>query len=167
MAYKALGMIEVRGMLGSIIAADAALKAADVDLVGNRRIRGGLTTLEVMGDVSAVYAAVEAGVEAVKDLNCLISNHVIPNLDEQVEQMIMASFKKANPQIVVEPEPGVEAEISNEPEEDKTAFQHLKVTELRSLAYQRNITSMSKKEIKFANKSTLINALLAEGVKDE
>lgn len=167
MAYKALGMIEVRGMLGSIIAADAALKAADVVLVGNRRIRGGLTTLEVMGDVSAVYAAVEAGVEAVKDLNCLISNHVIPNLDEQVEQMIMASFKKVNPQIAVEPEPVVEAEISDEPEEDKPDFQHLKVTELRSLAYQRNITSMSKKEIKFANKSTLIHALLAEGVKDE
>lgn len=184
MAYKALGMIEVRGMLGSLVAADAALKAADVELVGNRRIKGGLTTLEVMGDVAAVYAAVEAGVDAVKDLNCLISNHVIPNLDDQVERMIMESFRKSNPHMTEKQEPieekpeikpetleKLEPPVIESPaeiiESSESALQKRKVVELRSLAYQHNITSLSKKEIKFANKNTLIKALLEEGVKDE
>lgn len=181
MAYKALGMIEVRGMLGSLLAADAALKAADVELVGNRRIRGGLTTLEVMGDVAAVYAAIEAGVDAVKDLNCLISHHVIPNLDDQVEHMIMESFKKANPDSEVKPEKveikpetleKLEPVMNEKPAEivktaSEAALQKRKVVDLRSLAYQHNITSLTKKEIKFANKQTLIKALLEEGVKDE
>ena len=93
MAYKALGQIEVKGMLASILSADAALKAADVVLLGNRRIRGGLTTVQLLGDVAAVYAAVEAGVEAVENTNSLISSHVIPNLDEQVERMLMKTFQ--------------------------------------------------------------------------
>ena len=89
---KALGSIEVRGKLGAIIAADAAVKAANVILLGGEVIRGGLTTIHVIGDVGAVKSAVEAGVVAVKNKNCLISSNVIPRLDEQVEQMLMKTF---------------------------------------------------------------------------
>lgn len=91
---KALGLIEVRGKLGAILAADAAVKAANVTLLGSDVIRGGLTTIHVIGDVAAVKAAVEAGEVAVADKNCLISSHVIPHLDNQVEQMLIESFGK-------------------------------------------------------------------------
>lgn len=95
---KALGLIEVHGKLGAILAADAAVKAANVNLLGSEVIRGGLTTIHIIGDVAAVKAAVEAGEVAVANKNCLISSHVIPHLDDQVEQMLMKSFgkKKSN-----------------------------------------------------------------------
>lgn len=91
---KALGLIEVRGKLGVILAADAAAKEADVNLLGSETIRGGLTTIHIIGDIAAVKAAVKAGEVAVADKNCLISSHVIPRLDDQVEQMLMKSFGK-------------------------------------------------------------------------
>ena len=67
---RALGMIEVRGFLGAISAVDAALKAANVELNNAETIRGGLTTIELVGDVAAVHAAVGAGVIVAKKLNC-------------------------------------------------------------------------------------------------
>ncbi len=91
---KALGLIEVRGKLGAILAADEAVKAANVTLLGSEVIRGGLTTIHLIGDVEAVKAAVEAGEVAVANKNCLISSHVIPRLDDQVEQMLIKSFGK-------------------------------------------------------------------------
>ncbi|MSU01233.1 BMC domain-containing protein [Tissierella pigra] len=91
---KALGLIEVRGKLGAILAADEAVKAANVILLGGEVIRGGLTTIYIIGDVSAVKSSVEAGEIAVADKNCLISSYVIPRLDDQVEQMLMKSFDK-------------------------------------------------------------------------
>lgn len=181
MAYKALGLIEVKGMLGAILAADAAVKAAGVVFVGNRQIRGGLTTVELLGDVAAIYAAVEAGVDAVKDLDCLVSSHVIPNLDEQVERMLLKNFQKKEEKsdVLAETKPIIQAEVLEELEAEiiaspVEAIEHeleelrkLKVVELRSLAYKQDITSLTKKDIKFANKETLIQALLQEGVKDE
>lgn len=183
MAYKALGLIEVRGMLGAVLASDAAIKAADVELVGNRRIRGGLTTVELLGDVAAVYAAVEAGVDAVENLNCLISSHVIANLDEQVERMLLKSFQKKEAIEQVEDEdeekppiheavleeltPDAPVTVAEVLEEQETALRNLKVVELRSLAYKHQLQALTKKDIKFANKETLIKALLEEGVTTE
>ncbi|MGM0209240.1 hypothetical protein IGI96_003764 [Enterococcus sp. DIV0421] len=82
---KALGMVEVRGFLGAISVADAAVKAADVTLLKAEIIHGGLTTVEVIGDVAAVNAAVKVGVEVAKELNCLIAHHVISRVDAQTE----------------------------------------------------------------------------------
>ncbi len=83
---EALGLIETRGLVGSIEAADAMLKAAKVTLIGRERVGGGLVTVMVRGDVGAVKAAVEAGSEAVRKVGELISVHVIPrphvNIDE-------------------------------------------------------------------------------------
>lgn len=93
MVSKALGLIEVKGLLSAMVAMDAALKASDVKLIGNQTIRGGLTTVELFGDVAAIQSAVEAGVNALTNTNSLISSHVIARLDEQVEQMIMKSFE--------------------------------------------------------------------------
>ena len=73
----ALGMIETRGLTASIEAADAMLKAADVELVGTEKIGSGLVTVMVQGDVGAVKAAVEAGQDAACRIGELVAVHVI------------------------------------------------------------------------------------------
>lgn len=78
MSGEAIGMIETRGLVGSIEAADAMVKAANVTLMGEERIGGGLITVIVKGDVGAVKAAVDAGAAAAKRVGELISVHVIP-----------------------------------------------------------------------------------------
>lgn len=74
----AIGLIETRGLVGSIEAADAMVKAANVSLIGKEQIGGGLVTVIVEGDVGAVKAAVDAGASAAKKVGELISVHVIP-----------------------------------------------------------------------------------------
>jgi ethanolamine utilization protein EutM len=91
---KALGMIETRGLIGSIEAADAMIKAADVQLVNQEKIDGGLVTVLVEGDVGAVQAAVEAGKVAAKRVGQLISAHVIPRPDDEVDTVIKKNAMK-------------------------------------------------------------------------
>lgn len=85
---EALGLIETRGLVGAIEAADAMVKAANVTLVSKEEIGGGLVTVMVRGDVGAVQAAVEAGAEAAKIVGELISVHVIPRPHAEVENML-------------------------------------------------------------------------------
>ena len=85
---EALGMIETRGLVGSIEAADAMVKAANVHLIGKEHIGGGLVTVMVRGDVGAVKAAVEAGGAAAKRVGELISVHVIPRPYGDVEEIL-------------------------------------------------------------------------------
>jgi ethanolamine utilization protein EutM len=85
---EALGMIETRGLVGSIEAADAMVKAAKVSLIGKEFIGGGYVTVMVRGDVGAVKAAVEAGAVAAKKVGELVSVHVIPRPDDQVEGIL-------------------------------------------------------------------------------
>ncbi|MDF2878372.1 MAG: microcompartment protein [Clostridia bacterium] len=75
---KAVGMIETRGLVASIEALDAMLKAAEVELVGTEKIGSGLVTVIVQGDVGAVKAATEVGTEAASRLGEVVSVHVIP-----------------------------------------------------------------------------------------
>lgn len=84
---QALGMIETRGTLAAIEAADVMLKAADVTLVEKTKIGGGLVTVTVTGDVAAVTAAVDAGASAAEHLGegLLVSRHVIPRPHEELE----------------------------------------------------------------------------------
>jgi ethanolamine utilization protein EutM len=85
---KALGMIETRGLIASIEAADAMIKSANVSLVSQENIDAGLITIFVEGDVGAVQAAVEAGKEAAKRVGGLIASHVIPRPDDEVAQIL-------------------------------------------------------------------------------
>ena len=87
-ATQALGMIETRGLIGSVEAADAMVKAANVTLVGKERIGGGLVTVFVRGDVGAVKAATDAGAAAAQRVGELISVHVIPRPDGSVESIL-------------------------------------------------------------------------------
>jgi len=88
MNSEALGMIETKGLIGSIEAADAMVKAANVMLVGKEQIGSGLVTVMVRGDVGAVKAAVDAGAAAARVVGELVSVHVIPRPHSDVELII-------------------------------------------------------------------------------
>ena len=88
MAQEALGMVETRGLIASIEAADAMLKAANVVLVGTQKIGSGLVTVLVRGDVGAVKAAVEAGATSASRLGELVATHVIPRPHNDVEKIL-------------------------------------------------------------------------------
>ncbi|WP_210366965.1 BMC domain-containing protein [Bacillus sp. REN3] len=89
---RAMGMIETRGLVGSVEAADAMLKAADVSLLKQEKVDAALVTVLIQGDVSAVQAAIDAGSKAATRVGELISAHVIPHPDEDVGNIL---FKKA------------------------------------------------------------------------
>jgi ethanolamine utilization protein EutM len=81
-------MIETRGLVGSIEAADAMVKAANVRLIGKERVGGGLITVLVRGDVGAVRAATDAGAAAARRVGELVSVHIIPRPDDQIESIL-------------------------------------------------------------------------------
>ncbi|HHU49443.1 MAG: BMC domain-containing protein [Caldicoprobacterales bacterium] len=88
MKKEALGMVETRGLVGAIEAADAMVKAANVTLIGKEKIGTGLVTVMVRGDVGAVKASTEAGAEAAKRVGELVSVHVIPRPHGDVEGIL-------------------------------------------------------------------------------
>ena len=88
MSQEALGMVETRGLVASIEAADTMLKAANVVLVGTEKIGSGLVTVMVRGDVGAVKSAVESGAEAAGRLGELVATHVIPRPHTDVEKIL-------------------------------------------------------------------------------
>ena len=85
---NALGMIETKGLIGAIEAADAMVKAANVTLVGKELVGGGLVTVMVRGDVGAVKAATDAGAAAADRVGELLSEHVIPRPHMEVESIL-------------------------------------------------------------------------------
>lgn len=91
MVKEALGMIETKGLVGAIEAADAMVKAANVHLVGKELVGGGIVTVMVRGDVGAVKAATEAGADAAQRVGELISVHVIPRPNSEVENILPKS----------------------------------------------------------------------------
>jgi microcompartment protein CcmL/EutN len=84
----ALGMIETKGLVASVEAADAMVKAANVHLVGKVHVGGGLVTVLVRGDVGAVKAAVDAGAAAAERIGELLSTHVIPRPHNELESIL-------------------------------------------------------------------------------
>ena len=88
MALEALGMVETRGLVAAIEAADAMVKAANVQLIGTEKIGSGLVSVMVRGDVGAVKSAVEAGSNSASRLGELIATHVIPRPHDDVEKIL-------------------------------------------------------------------------------
>ena len=88
MSQEALGMIETRGLVAAIEAADAMVKAANVELIGTEKIGSGLVSVMVRGDVGAVKSAVEAGGAAATKLGEIIATHVIPRPHGDVEKIL-------------------------------------------------------------------------------
>ena len=89
MADRALGMVETRGLIASIEAADAMVKAAKVQLIGKEKITAGLVTVLVVGETAAVKSAVDAGAAAAQRVGQLVSTHIIPRPDNQIDDMVV------------------------------------------------------------------------------
>lgn len=88
MADKALGMVETRGLIASIEAADAMVKAAQVQLLGKEKVQAGLVTIFVLGETAAVKSAIDAGSAAAQRVGELVSTHIIPRPDDQIDELI-------------------------------------------------------------------------------
>jgi microcompartment protein CcmL/EutN len=86
--HYALGMIETKGLIGAIEAADAACKAAAVRLVGREKVKGALVNIKVVGEVAAVRSAIEAGAAAAQKVGGLVGYHIIPNPTKELEPYI-------------------------------------------------------------------------------
>ena len=176
---QALGMIEVYGYLTAVEALDSALKAANVSRLGVEKVRGGLVTVLVEGDVGAVKAAMDASAAAAERVGTVISVHVIPRPADDVTRMLKGGKEPKEP-TPPEPEKPSEPEISSEPdtlsepeseavkaEEGEKAPQDVTVEEmqtmgvdaLRRLARALEIKNMTRAEIRFAKKQELIQKI--------
>jgi ethanolamine utilization protein EutM len=92
----ALGLVETRGLVAAIEAADAMVKAANVRLLGRQKVKGGIITIMVEGDVGAVKAATDAGGAAAKRVGELLSVHVIPRPHNDITGMLLKGPKEVN-----------------------------------------------------------------------
>jgi ethanolamine utilization protein EutM len=151
---EALGMIETRGLVASIEAADSMVKAANVRLIGKVQIGAGLVTVMVRGDVGAVKAAVDAGAIAAKRVGELVSLHVIPRPHIEIEdflpspKLVEKSLRKNN-----------EFKTENELDEIMKEFERKSVSELRRVARQLNDITISGRQISKANKQKLLDEI--------
>lgn len=135
----ALGLIEMLGFVGVAEAADAATKAAAVELSAVEKIEGGMISIRFLGDVGAVQAAVEAGVQAAQQVGTLVAHHVIPNPHED----LVCVF-------------GLATETAEEDEED---LESLSVHRLRQRARETPGVTIQGREISRANRAQLLAEL--------
>ena len=185
---QALGMIEVYGYLTAVEALDSALKAANVSRLGVEKVRGGLVTVLVEGDVGAVKASMDASAAAAERVGTVISVHVIPRPADDVTRMLKGGKEPEEPTPPTSPEPEEpsEPEISSEPDtlsepeapaepesepakaektekapQDVTVeeMQTMGVDALRRLARALEIKNMTRAEIRFAKKQELIQKI--------
>lgn len=126
---KALGLIETRGMVGAIVAADIALKTAQVELISKEYTKGGLVCIEFEGDVAAVKASVEAAVTAIKDMGIYIGSHVIPRPDDSVEKIIKRKKETSKKEVVKEKAEEMENETKNMEEKSLESIEMKQIEE--------------------------------------
>ncbi|HTT66482.1 MAG TPA: BMC domain-containing protein [Gemmatimonadales bacterium] len=138
---QALGLIETRGLVGAVEAADAGLKAAPVELLGTERVDAGLVTVLFAGDTAAVKSAVDAGAAAAERVGELVSVHVIPRPDPQLEAMEHD-----------EEEGGAGAAPRRPPQR----LEDMKVVELRHRARQTPDFPLKGRELSRANRDELL-----------
>ena len=126
---KALGLIETRGIVGAIVAADIALKTAQVELISKEYTKGGLVCIEFEGDVAAVKASVEAAVTAIKDMGIYIGSHVIPRPDDSVEKIIKRKKETSKEEVVKEKAEEMENETKNMEEKSLESIEMKQIEE--------------------------------------
>lgn len=176
---EALGMIEVYGYLTAVAALDSALKAANVHLLDVGKVKGGLVTVLITGDVGAVKAAVLAASSEAGRITKVVSVHVIPRPADSVAVMLNQNKKSQavmTDEIEIKPEISTEKIKEEKEQEDRNnqpavsnynntkeitveMMQGMTVENLRNLARQIDITTMTRKEIRFANKEQLIQSI--------
>ena len=182
MKNKALGLIETYGYIGAIEAADTAVKAAYVELSAVEKVKGGLVTVQLLGDVGAVKAAVDAGVQKCKALGVYVSSHVIARPDSELYKIV----PKQNSEETDQPKEIIAFEDENAKEDEKIEkadkiekdekaekletsepefklpkhFYTMKVVLLRNYVRKLDNFPIPNKKIKFANKQQLIDGLI-------
>ncbi|MGD8779832.1 MAG: BMC domain-containing protein [Ignavibacteria bacterium] len=178
----ALGLIETKGLVGAIEAVDAMTKAASVKLIGKELATGALVTIKVEGEVAAVKAAVDAGCAAAQRVGELVSSHVIPRPDDNIDDIVYNHYTKDEPEEVVieevkeetaendlfsenileaEPEAAIEEEEQKEVNLSELPLieelENMNVHELRKLARSVPEFPIKGREISKANRETLLN----------
>ena len=138
----ALGLIETLGFVGVTEAADAATKAAAVELSAVEQIEGGIISIRVLGDVGAVQAAVEAGVHAAQQVGTLVAYHVIPNPHEDLVDVF-----------------GLMEKTDEVGETDEGDLESLPVHRLRQIARETPGIAIQGREISRANRAQLLSEL--------
>ncbi|MBI4534866.1 MAG: BMC domain-containing protein [Ignavibacteriae bacterium] len=170
MLEYALGMVETRGLVGSIEAADVMVKTANVRVLGTEYIKNGFVTIKVVGEVAAVKAAVDAATAAASRVGHVITTHVIPRPAEEIEFILkkgrqpgreagsspQTERKSAAPQA----ETGDLFEASAGDEKYLAKLESMTVHELRTLARETGGLSIVGREISRANKDQLIRELM-------
>lgn len=151
-----LGMIETLGLPALIAAADAAAKAADVKVVSYEGADAGIVTVYVIGDVSSVQSAVDAGADAARRVGRLLHAHVIPRPDENVARLIKNLLK-----------PEAKEEVKAEPAKAASGLQDQSINDLRKLARSYADFPLGTNEINTAKKEDLIRLLEKQGGGDK
>lgn len=183
MLEYALGLIETRGLIGAIEAADAMVKAANVRLIGKERVDAALITVKIAGETAAVRSAVDAGAAAAERVGELISSHVIPRPADPIEELIFANasitkealegdlspatvaFQVQKEKREEEEDTIVSAEESPEPSSENEAqylhqLQAMTVPQLRSFARKVEGLTIFGRQISRASKEQLISELM-------
>ncbi len=162
----ALGMIETRGLIGSVEAADVMVKTANVRVLGTEYTKGGLVTVEIVGEVAAVKAAVDAAAAAAARVGTVVSTHVIPRPAEDLESLLVnlgPSVATAEEHEEEEPEDDGSLDLfvpSEHDEEYRVQLEALTVHQLRTLARGVAGLGIAGREISMANKDLLISELM-------
>jgi ethanolamine utilization protein EutM len=146
-AQDALGLIETRGLVGALEAADAGAKAANVRLLGMERADAGLVTVKYIGEVAAVKAAVDAAAAAAQRVGQLVSSHVIPRPHDELGIAIE------------DDEPSVQTVSSDRI--DLARLEQLKVVELRALARRTEAFPLKGRDVARAGRDDLLTAFRA------
>jgi len=143
----ALGMIEVYGYLAAVEALDSALKAASISLIGVTKVTGGLVSVMVSGEVGAIKAATCAAAVAAARVGEVVSVHVIARPADEIDKIVgIKSIKK------------LPDETKQSPAADD--MDKMTVANLRKVARELQLPSMTKQEIRFAKKQELINEIM-------
>ncbi len=163
---NALGMIEVYGYLTAVEALDSALKAANVNLLEVTKVKGGLVTVFVTGDVGAVKASMDASAAAAERVGRVVSVHVIPRPAGDTMRLFPdAPLKKTDKlpkaPVVAQTPPKVAIDEHASKMEVPTLeeLEKMTVVQLRGVARAVGVKSISKKEIKFAKRETLLKVI--------
>ncbi len=142
---EALGMIETRGLIPAIEAADAMVKAANVTLVGKELVKGGIVQVAVRGEVGAVKSAIMAGQAAAEKVGEFMFSHIIPRPDMQTELIIGSTSSEDNP--------------SSKTTEIPDNIEGMTVSQLRQFARNFPDLPIKGREISGANKTLLLKIL--------
>jgi ethanolamine utilization protein EutM len=171
MLEYALGMVETRGLIGSIEAADVMVKTANVHILNTEYIRNGLVTVKIVGEVAAVKAAVDAASAAAARVGQVVSVHVIPRPAAEIEAILQN--KPSPPKAGKEPRAKSKSESGEPDSEQQTLFlpsadvdeyrkqlETMTVPQLRTFARNEGGLDIAGREISKANKEELIFQLL-------